>query len=175
MRPAMEIHSKAVKMRHSSADSHHRHMLCLYGDDERLLRFTALKLNMSVSHLIRFALEWFLPILEEARIEQEWFSSGQKARQKFSLLSQGIDTVTLQKRWREIKVKRIERPYARRIYLDNFFWYGIKLTPRLILDRVCEQHMITFDRIFYSRFAREEWFSLWPGMEHSNKILFGLA
>ncbi len=38
----------------------HRHMLCLYGDDAQFLRLTAMKLQVSVSCLVRIALLIFL-------------------------------------------------------------------------------------------------------------------
>ena len=64
MHSAMEILSKEVKTKHKNSKSYHRHIICLYGDDEKLLRITAMQLNMTVSHLIRFALTWFLPKME---------------------------------------------------------------------------------------------------------------
>ena len=42
----------------------HRHKLCLYGNDEMLIRMTAGKFNFSMSHLVRLALEWNLGELE---------------------------------------------------------------------------------------------------------------
>ncbi|MDH5716456.1 MAG: hypothetical protein OEZ22_02325 [Spirochaetia bacterium] len=49
---------KEIKSKKS--ENQHRHMLCLYGDDEFLLRNSALILGITVSQLIRIALELFL-------------------------------------------------------------------------------------------------------------------
>jgi len=38
----------------------HRHKLCLYGQDELMIRMTAGMFNFSMSHLVRLALEWHL-------------------------------------------------------------------------------------------------------------------
>lgn len=42
----------------------HRHMLCLYGEDVKLIRLAALELNLTVSAFIRLALWLFLPRLD---------------------------------------------------------------------------------------------------------------
>lgn len=42
----------------------HRHMLCLYGEDVKLLRLAAMRLNLTVSAFIRLALWLYLPRLE---------------------------------------------------------------------------------------------------------------
>jgi hypothetical protein len=40
-------------------------MMCLYGEDEKLLRIAAMELNMTVSHLIRLAIYRYLPKVEK--------------------------------------------------------------------------------------------------------------
>jgi len=45
-------------------DNLHRHKLCLYGDDEFLIRMTAGLMHYSMSHLVRLALEWNLDEIE---------------------------------------------------------------------------------------------------------------
>ncbi len=40
--------------------NHHRHRLCLYGEDELFLRLTAARLRCTMSHLIRVGLELYL-------------------------------------------------------------------------------------------------------------------
>jgi hypothetical protein len=62
---AMEKLSSDVKLKYRTAPRAHRHILCLYGEDEKLLRITAMELNMTVSHLIRFALYKYLPMVEK--------------------------------------------------------------------------------------------------------------
>ncbi|GAB4423376.1 MAG: hypothetical protein OHK0011_03210 [Turneriella sp.] len=42
---------------------HHRHMVCLYGEDARLLRLAALQMGISVSAFIRLALRLYLSLL----------------------------------------------------------------------------------------------------------------
>jgi hypothetical protein len=66
---AMKIHSNELKNTHHQAEKYHRHILCLYGDDEKLLRLTAMQLGVTVSHLIRLALYWFLPKVEKMRVD----------------------------------------------------------------------------------------------------------
>lgn len=43
----------------------HRHKLCLYGSDEHFIRITSACLNVSMTHLVRIALEWHLDTLLE--------------------------------------------------------------------------------------------------------------
>ncbi len=50
---------------HKSADAIHRHRLCLYGNDELLIRMTAGMLNVTMTHLVRLALEWYLGSVEK--------------------------------------------------------------------------------------------------------------
>ena len=42
----------------------HRHLICFYGEDIKLVRLAAMQLNMTVSALIRIALWLYLPRLE---------------------------------------------------------------------------------------------------------------
>ncbi len=44
----------------------HRHRLCLYGEDEFLIRVTAGRIGCTMTHLVRMALEWNLPRLSIA-------------------------------------------------------------------------------------------------------------
>ncbi len=43
-----------------ASGNHHRHLVCLYGEDARLLRLAAIQLEISVSALIRIALRLYL-------------------------------------------------------------------------------------------------------------------
>jgi len=49
----------------------HRHQLCLYGNDEILLRNTAMQLRISVSQLIRIALCMFLDRVLKKKVSKE--------------------------------------------------------------------------------------------------------
>ena len=68
----------------------HRHMLCLYGEDEVALRIAAMRLGITVSALIRLALWLYLP-----RIAMEKHSSRSVA--DIVLFWRGI------KRWAQIR------------------------------------------------------------------------
>lgn len=70
MRKAMKIHSNKIKSQPKSQNPH-RHILCLYGDDEKLLRLAAMQLGVTVSHMIRLALYWFLPKIEDSKSKWE--------------------------------------------------------------------------------------------------------
>jgi len=45
------------------AQSLHRHMMCLYGDDEKLIRLAAMDLGLTLSAFIRLAIELYLESL----------------------------------------------------------------------------------------------------------------
>lgn len=47
----------------SIAQDMHRHMICLYGDDEKLIRLAAMELGLTISAFVRLALERYLPLL----------------------------------------------------------------------------------------------------------------
>ncbi|MDH5717592.1 MAG: hypothetical protein OEZ22_08120 [Spirochaetia bacterium] len=49
----------------------HRHLLCLYGDDELLLRNSALLLGISVSQLIRISITMFLGKILNKKVSKE--------------------------------------------------------------------------------------------------------
>jgi len=82
-RHAMKIHSNRIKESNKTSKSHHRHIMCLYGDDEKILRLTAMQLGVTVSHLIRLALHWFLPKIENKSTKWEHiFYHGTKISKK---------------------------------------------------------------------------------------------
>jgi hypothetical protein len=51
---------KEVDKKEYAEGKHHRHIVCLYGEDARLLQLAALQLGISVSALIRIALRLYL-------------------------------------------------------------------------------------------------------------------
>lgn len=55
----VELH-KEDKAELKAAGEIHRHMLCLYGEDVRLIRLAALELKITVSAFIRLALRFYL-------------------------------------------------------------------------------------------------------------------
>jgi len=52
-----------VKNRLRGATRLHRHMLCLYGEDEKLIRLAAMDLGLTLSAFIRLAIELYLSSL----------------------------------------------------------------------------------------------------------------
>jgi len=69
-----EVHDKA-KLRISIARAEgqvHRHMLCLYGDDEKLIRVAAMDLGITMSAFIRLALQLYLHLLAMEK-HSKWY------------------------------------------------------------------------------------------------------
>jgi len=64
----MKIHDN---YKNSEFKNKHRHMLCLYGDDEVLLRNSALILGISVSQLIRISIALYLSRLLKKQVSKE--------------------------------------------------------------------------------------------------------
>jgi hypothetical protein len=68
MNIAMEKRSNYLKILSKERNPLHRHMLCLYGEDEKLLRMAAMNLNITVSHFNRIAIYQFLPDIEQLKV-----------------------------------------------------------------------------------------------------------
>lgn len=88
----------------------HRHMVCLYGDDEVLIRIAAMRLGITVSALIRLALWLYLP-----RIAMEKHSD--KSVSDDTLFWRGI------KRWAQVRCNAINTlgiPTLRTFTFSNF-------------------------------------------------------
>jgi hypothetical protein len=45
------------------AQNLHRHMMCLYGEDEKIIRLAAMELGLTLTAFVRLALELYLPSL----------------------------------------------------------------------------------------------------------------
>lgn len=94
----------------------HRHMLCLYGEDVKLLRLAAMRLNLTVSAFIRLALWLYLP-----RLAMEKHSSRFVSEEKLFLFGT--------KRWMLVPYAalNLERnPALRRFAFASFppwFWW----------------------------------------------------
>jgi hypothetical protein len=41
----------------------HRHMMCLYGEDEKIIRLAAMELGLTITAFVRLAIELYLPML----------------------------------------------------------------------------------------------------------------
>lgn len=52
-----------VQDTNSAALEMHRHLMCLYGEDEKIIRLAALELGLTISAFVRLSLELFLPTL----------------------------------------------------------------------------------------------------------------
>ncbi len=48
------------KADYGQAEKHHRHLVCLYGEDVKMIRLAAMELKVTVSRLIRMALRLYL-------------------------------------------------------------------------------------------------------------------
>ncbi|GAB4427146.1 MAG: hypothetical protein OHK0011_08960 [Turneriella sp.] len=61
--PRLEEAQRGVRQGLQIARDIHRHMLCLYGDDEKLIRLAAMDLGITMSAFVRIAIEMYLPTL----------------------------------------------------------------------------------------------------------------
>ncbi len=59
-----ELHQK-TRLRRFDSVNKHRHRLCLYGEDELFIRLVAARLNCTMTHLVRLALERYLDSILE--------------------------------------------------------------------------------------------------------------
>lgn len=90
-----------------AASPHHRHMVCLYGEDALLLRLAALRLRISVSAFIRLALRMYLQ-----RLAME--NHSKKAVSNELLYWLGI------KRWYKIPLTVLTAPLSQRFLFLSF-------------------------------------------------------
>jgi len=141
MFPAMENLSRKIRENQPRAEKCHRHMLCLYGADEKLLRLRALQLGITVSMMVRLALEWFLFKIEKSI---ECKHSFQKGR-----VNAGCD------------IEASEKNPTRFLDASDFFWRGIKLCAaikcKLDLFQTFPQKILTE----FTQFAKSDWCNIW--------------
>src|SRR5688572_11967692 len=55
----------------------HRHMMCLYGDDEKIIRLAAIELGLTITALVRLALELYLRTLVMEKHSSRFVSNDQ--------------------------------------------------------------------------------------------------
>ncbi len=55
--------TQGVKQGLHLARDMHRHLMCLYGDDEKIIRLAAIELSLTLTAFIRLAIELYLPAL----------------------------------------------------------------------------------------------------------------
>lgn len=67
----------AVRAGLAAAQETHRHMMCLYGDDVKIIRVAAMELGLTITAFVRLAIELFLltPAMEK---HSPWVVSNQK-------------------------------------------------------------------------------------------------
>lgn len=65
------LNDRALRRRKGSS-AKHRHKLCLYGEDELLIRLVAIKVMCSMTHLVRLALEWYLDSLLNSALKRRY-------------------------------------------------------------------------------------------------------
>ena len=65
LRWTRKLHQAVDGVRHGLdiAQDMHRHMMCLYGDDEKIIRLAAIDLGLTITAFVRLALELFLQTL----------------------------------------------------------------------------------------------------------------
>jgi len=74
-----------IRIKNTVKSNQHRHMLCLYGADEIFLRNSALMLGITVTQLIRIALDVFLNrVLEGKTSKENLFKNGIKLFSKIN-------------------------------------------------------------------------------------------
>ena len=61
--PKLHISLKKVRDGAKAVQAMHRHMMCLYGDDEKLIRLAAMDLGITLTAFVRLAIELYLPLL----------------------------------------------------------------------------------------------------------------
>ncbi len=109
-------HDNAL-LEHRKIRHHHRHMVCLYGEDVLLLRMAALRLGLTVSAFLRLALHIYLPKLAAK-------SHGKKQISATELFWRGI------KRWKQISLTALNHgpiPAIRQFTFSSFMpweWWG---------------------------------------------------
>ncbi|MDH5718181.1 MAG: hypothetical protein OEZ22_11170 [Spirochaetia bacterium] len=89
----------------------HRHQLCLYGDDEMLLRNSAMILSTSVSQLIRISIAMFLDrLLKEKTSKENLFWYGIKLFSKIAI-------------FRSVKNNTIAMDFhSHKVFLPKEYW-----------------------------------------------------
>lgn len=61
--PRLRVAKSGVEQGITVAQGLHRHLLCLYGDDEKLIRLAAMDLGVTLTMFVRLAIEMFLDAL----------------------------------------------------------------------------------------------------------------
>jgi len=69
----------------------HRHQMCLYGDDEKLIRVAAMDWGMTLSAFVRLALELYLSLLAMEKQSRQYCSDADLTESAIRL----VQTITI--------------------------------------------------------------------------------
>lgn len=94
----------------AEAQEMRRHMLCLYGADEKLIRLAAMELGLTMTALVRLALQLFLPTLAMEK-------HSQRPVARFDFTWQAI---RITEQVQVFAVNGGGRPFYRHITFENF-------------------------------------------------------
>lgn len=103
--------AEKVKTEAPSGNEGHRHLVCFYGEDIRLVRLAAMTLGISVSAFVRLSLFLFLP-----RLALEIHSRKSVSAKELFLLGT--------KRWQQVHhaaLNNFQTPHMRQFSFSNFF------------------------------------------------------
>ncbi len=67
--------TRRVKQGLAMAQDIHRHMMCLYGEDEKIIRLAAIELGLTITAFVRLAIELYLPTLVMEKRNQRLVSN----------------------------------------------------------------------------------------------------
>lgn len=73
--PKLRQTTEAVQEGLAAARETHRHMMCLYGDDEKIIRLAAMELGLTITAFVRLAIELYLPMLAMENHSQRFISN----------------------------------------------------------------------------------------------------
>ncbi len=73
--PKLRQTAVGVKQGLAIAKDMHRHMMCLYGDDAKIIRLAAIELGLTITGFVRLAIELYLPTLVMEKHNQRLVSN----------------------------------------------------------------------------------------------------
>lgn len=129
-RKNLDILNKKIQNRRPETKICHRHLLCLYGTDEILLRNAAMILGVTLSQLIRIALELYLGQFIRT-IKYAEFIKDKKKQEKYNKILNKIKIRPNNYILSELKkycISQYGSYYKRILDIEKIFWDGIKLT-----------------------------------------------
>ncbi len=73
--PKLQVAATGVRQGLEIAQDIHRHMMCLYGDDAKLIRLAAIELGLTITGFVRLAIELYLQTLVMEKRSQRLVSN----------------------------------------------------------------------------------------------------